>query len=82
MCGGLFILANPTDIADLFGLADVPEVAPSFRWGLVARWASDPKPGPINARSETVADKPTFAEAFRKRRCLIPASGFYEWVRR
>ena len=49
--------------------------------GLVARWASDAKLAPINARSETAAVKPTFAEPFRKRRCLIPASGFYEWMR-
>jgi putative SOS response-associated peptidase YedK len=51
----------------------------SFRWGLVPSWAAEPKPGPINARSETVATRETFAEAFRRRRCLVPASGFYEW---
>jgi putative SOS response-associated peptidase YedK len=52
-----------------------------FRWGLIPSWADDPAIGNrmINARSETVADKPAFRSAFRKRRCLIPASGFYEW---
>jgi len=52
-----------------------------FRWGLVPRWASDPSVGNklINARGESLADKPSFAEAFRKRRCLVPADGFYEW---
>ena len=58
----------------------LPAVA-SFRWGLVPRWAADAKLAPINARSETAADKPMFAEALRKRRCLIPASGFFEWLR-
>jgi len=52
-----------------------------FRWGLVPFWADDPSIGSkmLNARSETVADKPAFRAAFRKRRCLIPADGFYEW---
>jgi putative SOS response-associated peptidase YedK len=49
---------------------------------LIPRWANDTKLAPINARSETAADKPMFAEALRQRRCLIPASGFFEWVRR
>jgi putative SOS response-associated peptidase YedK len=51
------------------------------RWGLVPSWADDVKIGQrmINARSETVADKPSFRSAFRRRRCLIPADGYYEW---
>jgi len=50
-------------------------------WGLVPFWAKDPGIGSrmINARSETVESKPSFRNAFRKRRCLIPADGFYEW---
>ena len=52
------------------------------RWGLVPSWAKDTKGGArmINARSETVAVKPSFRAAFAKRRCLIPADGYYEWI--
>jgi putative SOS response-associated peptidase YedK len=51
------------------------------RWGLVPSWAKDPSIGTrmINARAETVAEKPAFRHAFAKRRCLIIADGFYEW---
>src|SRR5258708_3591699 len=51
------------------------------RWGLVPGWAKDVKIGykMINARSETILEKPSFRTAFKKRRCLIPADGFYEW---
>jgi len=52
-----------------------------LHWGLVPFWAKDTKIGykMINARQETVSSKPSFREAFKKRRCLIPADGFYEW---
>ncbi|MBC8258638.1 MAG: SOS response-associated peptidase [SAR324 cluster bacterium] len=48
-------------------------------WGLIPFWAKEPKPL-INARAESAADKPSFRQAFRKRRCLIPASCYYEWA--
>jgi len=54
------------------------------RWGLVPSWAKDEKMGArmINARGETVAEKPSFRAAVKTRRCLIPADGFYEWARK
>ncbi|SEM05574.1 Putative SOS response-associated peptidase YedK [Syntrophus gentianae] len=53
----------------------------NFRWGLIPSWAKDPSIGSrmFNARAETVAEKPSFRNAFMKRRCLIVADGFYEW---
>ncbi len=54
-----------------------------FKWGLVPSWAKDTSMGArlINARSETVSEKPAFRQAFKQRRCIIPADGFYEWQR-
>ncbi|MCP4572263.1 MAG: SOS response-associated peptidase [bacterium] len=53
----------------------------AMRWGLVPPWSEGPKAGRqlINARGETVREKPAFREAFARRRCLIPVNGFYEW---
>src|SRR5688572_5240827 len=64
-------VVDPTD-----GLRRLRE----FIWGLVPPWADDPKIGNqlLNARSETLADKPSFRDAFRRRRCLVAADGFYE----
>jgi putative SOS response-associated peptidase YedK len=55
-----------------------------FLWGLIPFWAKDPKIGNrmINARSETLAEKPSFKHAYRRRRCLILADGFFEWQKR
>jgi len=53
-----------------------------MRWGLIPHWAKDSKIGykMINAKAETLAEKPSYRTAYKKRRCLIPATGFYEWV--
>lgn len=54
-----------------------------YKWGLIPSWAKDPSMGNkmINARSETAHEKPAFRAAFKRRRCLIPANGFYEWAK-
>lgn len=58
-----------------------PDQIQLFRWGLVPFWADDPSIGNrmINARGETVDEKPSFRTAFQRRRCLVPTDGFYEW---
>jgi putative SOS response-associated peptidase YedK len=56
-----------------------------MRWGLVPNWwakALKQLPASFNARAESVADKPMFRDAFKRRRCIIPASGYYEWIAR
>ena len=62
-------------------LGQSPRQLVFLHWGLVPSWADDPKIGNrmINARSESLADKPAYRTAFQRRRCIIPADGFYEW---
>ncbi len=73
------------NIAPTQPVAVIPNNAPDrldyFVWGLIPSWAKDPEIGSrlINARADTLAEKPSFRSAYRRRRCLIPASGFYEW---
>jgi len=77
----------PTQPAPIVIQRDGVRVMELFRWGLVPHWALHPEPGGkraplmINARVETVLQKPVFARAFRKRRILVPADGFFEWKR-
>ena len=69
---------------DITAIANTAEPrADAFKWGLIPSWAKDHKIGNrlINARGETLAEKPSFRTAFKRRRCLIPATGFYEWQR-
>lgn len=95
MCGRFTIYHTGREIAARFHLPEVPELQPrynvaptqqiltirkdgvtSLRWGLRVPWSAGPL---TNARSETVATKPAFRAAFRERRCLVPADGFFEW---
>lgn len=64
-------------------LSENPDAAVLAKWGLIPFWASDPKIGykMINARAETIAEKPAFRKSFLTQRCLIPATGFYEWLK-
>ncbi|WP_020468979.1 SOS response-associated peptidase [Zavarzinella formosa] len=55
--------------------------ATQFHWGLVPYWAAEANgPRPVNAKAESLTNKPMFRDSFRKRRCIIPASGYYEWL--
>ena len=76
-----FNTAPGTDIPVIRRSPDGLRVLHLLRWGLIPHWAKDPAIGArlVNARSESVADKPAFRDAFRRRRCLVPADGFYEW---
>jgi putative SOS response-associated peptidase YedK len=60
---------------------DAPTRLVTMRWGLIPRWAKDASIGSklINARAETLSEKPAFRDAFASRRCIVPADGFYEW---
>ena len=71
----------PTQSVPAIVRKDDQNVLRTFHWGLIPFWAKEPSIGNrmINARSETVDSKPAFRTAFKKRRCLIPADGFYEW---
>lgn len=78
-------IAPTTDIAAVVPNPDTTgRLIRMFRWGLVPPWSPGPEIGVkmINARSETVLEKPSFREAFTRRRCLIPVDGFYEWQKR
>jgi putative SOS response-associated peptidase YedK len=83
--GGLDSLTPRYNIAPTQPIAVVPNngerALDFFVWGLIPSWAKDPAIGSrmINARGETVAEKPSFRAAYRRRRCLILADGFYEW---
>jgi len=71
----------PTNFIHVITYNGIGRKLESLRWGFVPNWYQEVNAGPllINARSETVAQKPAFANASRERRCLIPCSGFYEW---
>lgn len=83
--------AFPTQFAPRFNIAptqpvlaipnDAKNSADFFMWGLIPSWAKDPGIGNklINARGETIAEKPSFRGSFKYKRCIIPADGFYEW---
>ena len=106
MCGRFTLSSPAEEVAELFELAEVPDITPRYniaptqpapvvrittedtgrqfhmlRWGLIPFWADDVSIGArmINARAETVTTKPAFRAAFRQRRCLVVADGFYEW---
>jgi putative SOS response-associated peptidase YedK len=80
--GGRFNVA-PTDEAAVVVQRDDRRAVVGYRWGLIPGWADDPRIASrsFNARAESVATSPLFRDAFRRRRCLVPVDGFYEWLR-
>jgi putative SOS response-associated peptidase YedK len=87
----VFGVAVPDDVQPRWNIAPTQDVGivrvengmrrwATVGWGLVPAWSRAFWSGPINARIESVAEKPTFRDAFRRRRCLIPASAWYEWT--
>ena len=70
-----------TQLVPVVRATDSGRVISSMRWGLIPSWAKDASMAQINARSETILEKPAFKESSERRRCLIPADGFYEWRR-
>jgi putative SOS response-associated peptidase YedK len=74
----------PSQMIDVVFEPETERILSQLKWGLVPSWAQDPDIGNrmINARAETLAEKPSFREAFKKRRCIIPGSGFYEWQKK
>jgi putative SOS response-associated peptidase YedK len=76
-------IAPTQEVLTLLRTPDTAHREARFHWGLIPSWADDPRIGSrlINARAETVETKPAFRKAFRERRCLILADGFYEWQR-
>ena len=78
-----FNVAPASEVLVVRSGPDSRRVPALVRWGLLPHWAKDPKLAAKlnNARGETVSEKPSFREAYRKRRCLLPANGFYEWKR-
>ena len=71
----------PMQLAPVIRERDAERHLDMLRWGLLPKWSKDESGGAkmINARSETIAEKPAYREAFRNRRCLVPADGFFEW---
>lgn len=71
----------PTDVAPVIVQDEKGRRTEHMQWGLVPSWSKDPSIGQklINARADTLAEKPSFRTAFKRRRCLVPADGFFEW---
>ena len=91
----LFGVTGATELTPRYNIAPTQDIAAVrvgedgdrefalFRWGLIPFWAKDPSIGNrmINARAETVAEKPAYRAAYRRRRCIVLTDGFYEWRR-